>query len=234
MPVRYALYSNHLTDDPNDFMASARTVASADTEQIVERMIERGSTVGRADIVAVIEDAIGATESLLIDGMRVNFAGMVQLYPRIRGVFEGPDDTFDPSRHRIDVAANVGSRVRRTVRSNASVQKQETVKPAPNPVEFFDVASGSPNDTATPGNIGQLTGNRLGFLAGGDGEGVFFVPTDGGESVRVESIQRNKPSQIVFLVPPLPPGDYRLEVRARTVPDAELRSGTLDAVLTVE
>lgn len=45
-------------------------------------MLDRGSTVSRTDIVAVLEDAIEACESLLLDGMRVNFGG---LFDRTKG-----------------------------------------------------------------------------------------------------------------------------------------------------
>ena len=83
MPIHYALFENNVTSDPDDYAAVVQVIDNADLETLIRRMIERGSTTTRADILAVMEDAIGACESLLLDGMRVNFGGLVELFPRV-------------------------------------------------------------------------------------------------------------------------------------------------------
>jgi hypothetical protein len=234
MPIHYALFENNLTSDPSDYAAVVQPIDSADLEALVRRMIDRGSTTTRADILAVMEDAIGACESLLLDGMRINFGGLVELFPRVRGVFTGATDAFDAARHSVDVGANPGIRVRQTVRDQAAVVKDDAIKPAPNPLEYRDVGTDTTNDQVTPGNIGQLSGSRLKYDAAQPDEGVFFLPTAGGAETKVSTVQKNKPGQVVFLVPALlAPGTYHLEVRARVRGGTDLRSGRLDAVLTV-
>ena len=234
MPIHYALFENNITSDPDDFAAIVQAVDSADLDRIVQRMIERGSTTTTADILAVLEDAIGTCESMLQDGMRVNFGGLVELFPRMRGVFTSATDTYDPARHSLDVGANPGSRIRKTVRDNAKVTKDEAVKPAPNPIELRDVGSDTTNDQLTPGNIGQLSGSRLKFDAGAADEGIYFVATPGDVETKVDTVQKNKPAQVVFLVPAaLTPGQYNVEVRVRISGGTELRTGQLGAVLTV-
>ncbi len=234
MPIHYALFENNVTSDPDDYSAAVQVVDSADLDTLIRRMLERGSTTTRADILAVMEDAIGACESLLLDGMRVNFGGLVELFPRLRGVFNGVTDVFDPARHSVDVGANPGNRVRQTVRDQASVVKDEAVKPAPNPLEYRDVGSDTTNDQVTPGNIGQLSGSRLKYDATQADEGVYFVATLGGAETKMTTVQKNKPAQLVFLVPAgLLAGTYYLEVRARVRGGTDLRTGTLDTVLTV-
>ncbi|MCK4340147.1 MAG: DUF4469 domain-containing protein [Phycisphaerae bacterium] len=233
MPIHYALFENNVTADPDDYAASVQMTDTADLDTLIRRMIERGSTTTRADILAVMEDAIGACESMLLDGMRVNFGGLVELFPRVRGIFNGATDTFDPARHSVDVGANPGSRVRQTVRDTASVVKDEAVKPSPNPLEYRDVGSDTTNDQVTPGNIGQLSGSRLKYDATQADEGIYFVATAGGET-KVATVQKNKPSQLVFLVPAgLLAGTYYVEVRARIRGGTDLRIGRLDSVLTV-
>jgi len=235
MPIHYALFENNVTSDPDDYAAVVQAIDSADLETLIRRMLDRGSTTTRADILAVMEDAIGACESLLLDGMRVNFGGLVELFPRLRGVFNGVTDTFDPARHSVDVGANPGNRVRQTVRDQATVTKDEAVKPAPNPLEYRDVGSDTTNDQVTPANIGQLSGSRLKYDPLQADEGIFFIPTAGGLETKVTTVQKNKPAQLVFLVPAgLMAGTYYLEVRARMRAEAaDLRIGRLDAVLTV-
>ncbi|MCK4341636.1 MAG: DUF4469 domain-containing protein [Phycisphaerae bacterium] len=68
-----------------------------------------------------------------------------------------------------------------------------------------------------------------------DGEGLYFVADAGGET-KVPTVQKNKPSQLVFLVPNLAAGTYHVEVRARMgtgTSARELRIGRLDSALTV-
>jgi len=236
MAINYALFENHLTSDPDDYAASTQTNGTADLDQIAQRMIDQGSTTTKADILAVLEDTIKACESYLLDGFRVDFGGMCRLSPSVSGVFDGIIDTFDPSRHRIDVNAAVGKRIRKTIRENASVAKVETVLPAPSPMEYVDLASGQTNGAITAGTIGTINGHRLKFDPGLPDEGIFLIDTATSIATRVTAIQKNKPGQLVFLVPSAaaPATPVELEVRAR-LGDAssELRTGRLDAVLTM-
>jgi len=234
VPINYALFENNLTPAPGDFAAQVQPTGSADTEAVVVRMTERGSTTTRADIAAVLEDMFGAVESLLLDGRRVTLGGLVDLFVRIGGTFSGPGDSFDPARHRLDVAANPGARIREAVRAGAQVTKAEATKPAPNLIEYKDLGSNETNDGVTPGNIGTISGNRLKFNAPAADEGVFFVHATGNAGpVKVSAVQTNKPGQLVFLVPALSAGGYFIEVRARLQGGQGLRTGRLDSVLTV-
>lgn len=235
MAINYALFENHLTSDPDDYAASIQTNGTADLDAIAQRMIDQGSTTTKADILAVLEDTIKACESYLLDGFRVDFGGMCRLSPSVSGVFNGITDTFDPSRHRVDVNASVGKRIRKTVRENATVAKVETVLPAPSPLEYVDLASGETNGAITAGTIGTVSGHRLKFNASAPDEGIYLVDVSGAITTQITLIQKNKPAQLVFLVPTAPPAGTlcHLEVRAR-LGDAtsELRTGILDAVLT--
>ncbi len=233
MPIEYALFENNLTSDPADFAAVVQIVGSLDLEGLIDRMIAQGSTSTRADILAVLEDSILACEGALQDGMRINYGGLVELFPRVKGVFSGALDAFDSARHTVDVGANAGIRIRNTVRAKATTQRVEAIKPAPSPIEYVDIGSATTNDQITPGNIGQVSGSRLKFDTLQADEGVYFVATAGGET-KVATVQRNKPSQLVFLIPAgLIAGTYNIEVRARVDGGTELRIGRLDPVLTV-
>ena len=233
MSIKYALFENHLTTDPSDYAAQVQVTDSVDLDAIAQRMIDQGSTVTKADILAVLEDVIKASEGYLLDGFRVNFGGLCDLYPRLRGVFDGITDSYDPARHRVDVGASPGIRVRNTVRDNATIEKVETIKKAPALLEYFDLASGEINGTVTAGTIGTINGHRLKFDSGAADEGVYFIAATGpAVETKVTAIQKNKPGQLVFLVPTLgPAATYYLEVRARFGND--LRIGRLDEALSV-
>jgi hypothetical protein len=233
VPIKYALFENNVTSDPTDFAATVQVGGSLDLDGLVDRIIAQGSTTTRADIMAVLEDSILACEGALLDGLRINYGGLVELFPRIKGVFSGALDAFDSARHTVDVGANAGIRVRNTVRAKATTQRVEAIKPRPSPIEYVDIGSSTTNDQVTPGNIGTVNGSRLKFDTLQADEGVYFVATAGGET-KVATVQKNKPSQLVFLIPAgLIAGTYNIEVRARINGGTELRIGRLDPVLTV-
>lgn len=232
MSINYALFENNLTTDPNDYAAMVQITGSVNLEEIAQRMIDQGSTTTKADILAVLEDTMKACEAYLLEGNRVQLGGLCELFPRVKGVFNGSTDTFDSSRHRVDVGANPGFRVRKRIRDDASVEKQEAVKPAPAPLEYVDLASGESNNTVTPGTIGTINGHRLKFDAGAADEGIYFV-SEADPIQKVTAIQKNKPGQLVFLVPSAVTGDtLHIEVRSRIGNETgEVRVGRLDAVL---
>ena len=236
MAIEYALFENHLTSDPDDYAATVKSGGTADLEQIADRMIDQGSTTTKADILAVLEDTLQACESYLLDGFRVDFGGLCRLGVSVSGVFNGITDTFDESRHRVDATAVAGKRIRKTVRENASVTKVETVLPAPAPLEFVDLATGEMNNTITKNNIGTINGHRLKFNPAAADEGIFIIDEVAPGETKITAIQKNKPAQLVFLVPDVAPAGIplELEVRAR-LGDAtsELRTGRLNAVLTM-
>lgn len=232
MAVEYALFKNNLTSEPNDYAAHVQIGRSVDLDGLIQRMIDQGSTVTESDIQAVLLDAIKAIEAELLAGNRVNFGGIVDLYPRIKGVFNGPADTFDKSRHTLTTGATPGSQVRKTMRDDGGVEKVEAIKPAPSPIEISDLETGDINESITTDSIGTIIGHRLKYNTGAADEGIYLIRVDTGDVVKVDKIQRNMPSELIFLVPDLEDGDdYYVEVRARMGDGTELRVGRLDAII---
>lgn len=239
MPIKYALFENNLTTDPNDHAAQVQISATIGPDEIADIMAQQGSTTTKADILAVLEDAEQAVVTALKQGNRVHLGGLGDFFPRVVGVFISAADTFDPARHRVDVAVNPGVRVRSEVKAQATVEKVDAVPPEPTLLEYVDLGSGTTNQTITPGNIGTINGSRLQYNTAQADEGIFYLPTGGGAAINVPdaNVQKNKPGQLVYLTPPaglgFPPGTYFLEVRARVDGGVQLRTGRLDDTLTV-
>ena len=230
MTVQYVLHENHLTSDPEDYSARVQPAGSANEEIIIERMIERGSTVTQADIVSVLTDYFSTIESLMLDGYNVN-TPIANFSVSIKGVFSGLGDGYDAARHQISPIVNPGSRLRNTIKNRAQVAKKETLLPKPNPIEYMDVSTTTRNSILTPGGFGKVSGHRLKFDQDDPTQGVFFLATDG-TPTRVETIGQNKPAELMFIIPALASGDYGLEVRV-AFGEIGLRIGFLDATLTV-
>lgn len=231
MPIKYALFPNHLTDDPNDYMAVVQGQETYTMDDIIDIMMRRGSTVNRADTVSVFEERREAIREILENGNSVE-TDLVRISPSIPGVFIDPADRFDSSRHYVALNTNRGSMISEIAR-NLTVEKVDAVKPRPVPHVFRDVMSNTSNKTLTPGGIGELIGNRMKVDPDDERQGIFLIAADKSE-IRVETIARNKPSNLIFSIPAgLTSGEYEMEIRATAKDSDNVREGKLDAILVV-
>ena len=233
MAIRIALRDNALTADPNDHLAQVQFTHTATLDELIADVTAAGSPFAPQDIRAAVEGVFAAAERRLLSGERVSLTGFCDLYTSVSGVFTGPDDHFDPVRHRVDTQATPSASLRERVRRDARVEKVEATRPTPDPLAYDDAASHERNHTATPANIGTLVGNRLKVDPTKPDEGIFFVAVAGGAPIKVVTLTENKPKRLIFLLPALAPGLYWLEVRARVNHSNELRTGRLDQALTV-
>lgn len=237
MPVRYTLHPSRMTARPDDWRAVVLTPGSLGLDDLVQRIADMGSTTTTADVRAVLEDLQACVAWHLEQGWRVNIEGFVEFYPRMRGVFTGPDDSFTSGRHELSVGAKAGKRLLKGVRE-ASTEKVARTARRPRPVAYMDLGSGTTNQTLTPGSIGTLLGSGLKFDPAQPDEGIFFLPVGGGPEIPVatNSVATNFPGKLVFLVPGggvLAPGSYGLEVRARLPYASQLTIGRLQQNLVV-
>lgn len=231
MSLKYALFENHLTDDPDDYAARVQNLQSRSIDDIIDLMINRGSTVTKADIFSVLEDYSGVLEQCLRDGNSVN-TPLFNLSPSIRGVFNGRDDPFDPARHQVRINVSPGTRLRK-VETQIQLERVSPITSTPEVLEFEDVNSGSRNGPITPGGLGKLTGSRLKYEPNDTRQGIFFIDGAGAET-RVTVISYNKPKSLHFQIPaPLATGAYTLEVRAVVRGSSNVRAGTLPHTLQV-
>lgn len=231
MPLKYALFENHLTSDPNDYMAKVQTLGTKSLEDVIDVMINRGSTVTKADALSVLEEYSAALEQCLRDGHSVN-TPLFNISPSIRGVFYGKDDPFTPSRHRLRINMTPGVRLRQ-LEEQIQLERVSPVHPTPDLEDFEDVTSETRNATVTPGGLARLRGSRLKYEPNDPAQGIFFIGSTGTET-RVDNIVRNKPGELNFLIPDtLAAGTYTLQVRAKLEGVNDVRSGALLGTLQV-
>ena len=115
--------------------------------------------------------------------------------------------------------------------TTASVVKKKTILPAPALLEYVDLGSGQTNSFVTSGSIGTINGHRLKFDDTQADEGVYFINESTSAETKVTAVQKNKPGQLVFLVPTLAVAAYYLEVRAQFSIAGPVRVGRLDSLL---
>ena len=211
--LKYALRENLLTAAPDDFMAQVQDVRSYTLDEIIDAMMQKGSTLTRADVAAVLQIYGEVCASIIADGSALN-TPLMNTSLSISGVFNGANDAFDKKRHTVNLNISAGTLLR-SVLPKVKCEKTGTVSTDPYINEVKDVVSGTINTTLTKGGVVQITGSRLKFDQKDTAQGIFFVP-ETGEAVRATVIAENKPARVMAIIPAdLAAGTYYIEVRTK-------------------
>ena len=211
--LKYCLRENLLTPAPDDYMAQAADVRSYTLDEIIDLMMEKGTTLTRADVAATLQVYGEVVSAIIKDGSAVN-TPLMNTSMSISGVFDGANDSFDKKRHTVNLNITAGTLLRDAV-TKVKCEKTEGVSTDPYITEVTDIVTGTVNTTLTKGGVVQLVGSRLKFDAKDAAQGIFFVP-ETGEAVRAAVIAENKPARLMAIIPAdLAAGTYYIEVRSK-------------------
>lgn len=230
MSIKYSLLENQLTSDPDDFRAIVQDAEVETETALIERMTSRGSTATRAETLAILEEYKLAIEEAIAEGKRIN-TDLVNIGTSVRGVFHGSDDSFDPARHTVSINVRPGLRLAQS-RTRVALEKVRNGQVGPILDQLEDALSGEKDGLLTPGGAAILRGANLKIRTDLDGSGVFFMDAEGTETA-VTTLIRNKPAELIFMLPALAAGEYQIEVRTAGHGSGTLHRGRLEADLTV-
>ena len=233
--LKYALRENLLTAAPDDFMAQVQDVRSYTLDEIIDAMMQKGSTLTRADVSAVLQIYGEVCASIIADGSALN-TPLMNTALSISGVFNGANDAFDKKRHAVNLNMTAGTLLRSAL-SKIKCEKTGTASTDPYISEVKDVVSDTVNTLLTTGAVVQITGSRLKFDQKDSSQGIFFVP-ETGAPVRAAVIAENKPARLMAIIPAdLAAGTYYIEVRTKhanaTKQLKTLKTGRFTKPLTV-
>jgi hypothetical protein len=233
MALKYFLLENPMTSGPDDYMAVSVVPRTYGIEDVIERMISRGSTVTKAEALSVFEEFSLAVQQLVKEGNSLN-TPLFNVAPKVAGVFRNNDDAFDRPRHQVKVRMNPGLRLRE-IETGIQVEKVMPTKLQPVLIHFFDNVSESQDEIITPGGGGRIVGSLLKYDEADALQGVFFINTGSSSVAKVTAkLLRNKPGELIFTIPgSLVAGTYRIEVRTFIKGSKTLRIGALSSDLTV-
>ena len=233
--LKYSLRENLLTPAPDDYMAQAQDVRSYTLDEIIDLMMDKGTTITRADVAATLQVYGEVCASLIKDGSALN-TPLFNTALTIAGVFNGANDAFDKKRHTVNLNMTAGTLLRDAV-TKVKCEKTEAAGTDPYITEVADIVSGKTNEVLTKGGIVQITGSRLKFDAKDASQGIFFVP-ETGNPVRASVIAENKPARLMAIIPAdLAAGTYYIEVRTKILEGNKsgktLKTGRFNKALTV-
>ena len=104
----------------------------------------------------------------------------------------------------------------------------------PSLTRFYDNGSETQNKLITPNGGARIKGSLLKFDEEDENQGIFFIDQSDNSEHRVDQpLLRNKPGELIFILPDLPAGGYRLEVRSILPHTSTLRTGALTDELTI-
>jgi len=186
MSISYYLRENHLADDPRAFRAFVSPSRKVELDEVIERMVEKGSTVNHADILGVFELFRNVLCAMMGEGVNVN-TPFANFRASIKGNFAGIEDVFDRSRHQIVPSASSGKSLKEYFRNHVTTTKIDTRNMNPVLTQYTDHASGKINNTITPGKMARIVGGRLKIERTDSDQGLFFIAEDGSET-KVEII----------------------------------------------
>ncbi len=228
----FGLFKNHLTPDPDDYMAKMQNVRVATSEDILKEMNVPGG-VTKAQAAVVITARKVAIMKLLSRGYAIR-TELVEINPAVRGVFIDVDDNFDPKRHTIVLNTEAREDLKIKARE-LEVKKVKVIGRIPMPERFIDTATQRRNEVISRGKVGELKGSNLKVDPEDTDQGVFIIKADGTE-VRCDNFMHNSLVKLQFYVPDdLPAGEeVTLEVRTDyNLSSKELRTGRFQQTLSV-
>ncbi len=236
--VKAYLYDNPLTEKEDDFTARVSSERSLDIGQICESAVSRGG----ADISSSsMQHGVGLFLKemgyLLCDGFSVN-TGYFTASPLIKGVFNSPQETFDPEKHTLLFQFNQGDTLRNEL-SDVDVEIMGVADTTLSILQVTDVKTGTVNDQLTPNRNLKIAGYKVKISGEHAGNGIYFVNQTSGESTKVDSsdIVTNNPSELIVVIPELAAGTYKLQVTTQFSPNLilkEPRTVIYEKILTVQ
>ncbi|BDD10433.1 hypothetical protein FUAX_28650 [Fulvitalea axinellae] len=229
--MEYYLIDNKLTtDDEKDQTAKVSVGKVHDLDSVVELMISRGSTTTRTDILAVLNEYQEVLEYIVTQGEGVNLPSLNLNYS-ITGAFEDRNDSFDPTRHQLNLKAKPSQRLKEALK-HVNLQKIKSRVTGPQIEQVENGITGQTDDTAQSGGILVLDGSLLKIDTEAPEAGLFLIASDGTEHKAVRFIE-NRPQRLVALLPAVPSGEYDLEVRTLPRDSKNIRSIRYNTKLSI-
>ncbi|MDR2145126.1 MAG: DUF4469 domain-containing protein [Tannerella sp.] len=210
--IKCYLYDNVLTENPDDYIARVASERSLSVDDVCASAVTRGG----ADVsAAAMEHAVNLffkeMAYNLCDGFSIN-AGWFTAAAHVRGSFASPGEQFDRAKHTLSFDFVQGAMLRRELDA-VTVEILGVADAALSIAQVTDMKTGSVNDLLTSAHNLRIAGSKLKIAGDNPDNGVYFVNAAGRIKVDPTDIVINNPSELMILIPALPPGAlYRVEV----------------------
>jgi len=199
-------------------------------DEIITRMTGRGMTLTDTEVMSVFNEFGHMLDEILHEGCAVATPFM-KIVPSIAGVFRNSDDTFDPERHEVRYNASLGKGVKIDPR-RIKLQKEKIKVLQPEMTSVKDYHTLLQDQVMKRGGTVEIKGLQL-KVFNQDPEQGLYIGRPGNE-VRVTTYIINKPSMLIFQVPPnIAAGEVYITLKNKLPKSSTLRTGTYGVPLTI-
>jgi len=175
---------------------------SYNREMIIERMLEMGSGITKADILGVLTNYEKAIKNICLEGNKVTLEGFMQFTPAISGTFSSETDVYDPMINDVYITAQISTVYNSDFKKKAVIEKIPMDIKRPMLIEVIDIAGKSINDSITQTSIVSINGEFLKFDITETDEYLKFIDANDQKNViNITVIQKLTDKEIVFMFP---------------------------------
>ena len=211
------LRPNTLTAD-NDRDCIAEVHSKNPTRQnsdIADSIVKGRSEFKRETILSILSQRDQIVKEYLCEGDSFR-DGIVQISPRITGIWETESSPFDPSIHRRTLDMVMTGDMRATL-DNVSVKVLGKKESSAKIASVKNSLTGKEDGTIPVGDDVIIEGDKIKIQDENDvAQGVFFVDSEGAEHRVERKLTENKPSRIIARVPAdINEGDISLIIRTK-------------------
>lgn len=210
------LRPNVLTkDDESDCIADVLTrLQTRRNEDIAARIVSKGSELRKETIISVLNRRDEEVRDILLEGCSF-MDGLVQISPRVSGVWASAGSPFDPAAHKRTVDLVPTSSFREALES-VGVRVLGTKASGAEITLITDTVSGRTDGTLTIGDDIIIDGSKIKIDEADEAQGVFIVDASGAEHKVTRRLSVNRPGQLIARVPAdVPEGACSVVVRTK-------------------
>ena len=210
------LRPNTLTkDNDRDCIADVHAHAATQrNEDIAEIITKERSEFRKETIMNILNMRDKAVKDLIEQGLSF-MDGLVQISPRVSGVWETENSSYDEKIHKRTVDL-IPTADLRTALDAIGVKVMGTKEESARITEITDTATGLKDGTLTIGDDIIIEGEKIKVDEKDATQGVFFKAADGTEYKTERRLSVNLPSQIIARVPKeVPEGNVTVIVRTK-------------------
>ena len=237
--IRAYLYDNVLTvDNLNDLIARVSSERSLGIKEICNSATTRGgANISAASMEHAVNLWLKEMAYNLCDGFSIN-VGYFTATANIKGVFDSPNENFNPQKHTLLFDFTQGTLLRKEI-SSIDIDIIGLADTSLSIGQITDVKTSSVNDLLTINRNLKIAGSKIKIVGDNIDNGIYFVnqATQVRTKVDATDIVTNNPSELIIVTPNLSAGTYKVEITTQFAAGKELkepRTTTFDRILTVE
>jgi hypothetical protein len=232
--IEAKLYPNYLGKG-GAYIARSKAEAPLSIEQICASAKNRGGFTGQyEDLVEHTHTFINEMIYQLLDGFSAQIGNYFSLHTKIGGTYNHETDHIDSEKITVTFRVLAGLK---ELLVKIKVQNEGLAGDGAYIDEIADVHSGAVNNILSPGGMVHITGHKIKVEGSDPAVGLWFVNQTGPRTKVSENLGLNRPTEVMALIPALPPGSYKVEILTQYAGGSahlkEPRTIKFDTALTV-